>query len=66
MPAPFLAPAAVSAIKSLIAAKAGGRRPGRRRRTRGLTQKAKNDLMWLRQNIGRTAAANYLSRRGLG
>lgn len=38
----------------------GGKRPrGRRRRTR-LTPRAKDELLWIRNHIGRTAASEYL------
>lgn len=37
----------------------------RKRRRKGLTQKMRNDLLWLKQNVGKTAAANYLSRHNL-
>lgn len=39
--------------------------PKRRRTRRGLTQKRKNDLLWLKNNVGRTAAANYLSNHSI-
>lgn len=39
----------------------GGRRMGRRRRRRLLTASQKVDLMWVAQNLGKTAAANYLT-----
>ena len=45
------------------AASARGR--GGRRRRVGLTAKRKSDLLWLRNNVGKTAAANYLANHSL-
>lgn len=43
-----------------------GKRPfiGKRRR-RGLTAKAKSDLIWLKSHVGKTAAANYLAKHNI-
>jgi len=42
--------------------KLGGKR--RRRRARGLTQAQKNDLLFVKNSVGKTAAAEYLALIG--
>jgi len=46
-------------------ARTGARMGGRRRSRKGLTSKRKSDLLWLKNNIGKTAAANYLAKYGV-
>lgn len=57
--------AAKAVVKKVTAKKSKTVSTGKRHRRRGLTQKRKSDLLWLRNNIGKTAAANYLSNHSI-
>lgn len=69
MPLPALALAISPALRrqalGLVRGLAGGPGGGvpRRRRRRGLDGKLRSDILWIRNNIGKTAAAAYLASK---
>jgi len=62
--APIAAKLGRAAVARALAKKMG-KRAGvggpKRRRRRGLDGKLRGDLLWIKNNIGKTAAANYLA-----
>lgn len=70
MPLPVMAVGAAMSLGKKLLEKKKGRKAGARairgvyrpRRRRGLTARRKADLLWLKANVGRTAAAAYLAQ----